>query len=185
MQTPPLPPVPQNSFFANSWRAFTQSLRKDNYSRLQGRAGRFEFWSVTLWGSIVCVVPLPFLLIPCLPVQLLMLLLFLFLVVYLAMPMLAVYVRRIHDTGWSGWWLAAFYALVSFFFGWAVFLLTGLMFHEEMALDLAIFVVLDIFLEADMLIMPFFCIMDALSILLFILTVIPGNPLANKYGEPV
>lgn len=72
--------------------AIQTAFRK--YATFSGRAGRAEFWWYFLFVVVVTVVL--YVVIP--------LLYYLFLLATL-IPTLAVEVRRLHDTGRSGWWL--------------------------------------------------------------------------------
>ena len=79
---------------------FTEAIKHawDNYWKLEGRARRSEFWFFALLGFILSCIPI---------------------VNFIAwfvlfIPGITVAVRRLHDTGRTGWWL-----LLSFvpFFG--------------------------------------------------------------------
>jgi uncharacterized membrane protein YhaH (DUF805 family) len=71
------------------------------YADFTGRARRSEYWYWTLAVLIAYVVCLVFLAI----VKPLGLVLIIVLVLGVIVPGLAVSVRRLHDTGRSGWWL--------------------------------------------------------------------------------
>lgn len=77
-----------------------------NYTGFSGRARRTEFWMFVLFNIIISIVLLVIGLVLKFP--------FLGLIYSLAilLPSLAVSVRRLHDTGKSGWWL--FISLVPF-----------------------------------------------------------------------
>ena len=90
-----LPPVPSDSILRRAWSVFTDCLSRKNYSRLTGRSGRFEYWSTTIIGHFFCLLPLPLILISPNILRLIELVLLLLLIIYLAMPMLAVYVRDV------------------------------------------------------------------------------------------
>ncbi len=80
-----------------------------NYSNFKGRARRREYWGTTLW-NIIMSIPITILAVlliitgsvtlKFLTIGLLTLLTFAILI-----PSIAVCVRRLHDTGRSGWWL--------------------------------------------------------------------------------
>jgi uncharacterized membrane protein YhaH (DUF805 family) len=84
-----------------------------NYVGFSGRARRTEFWMFALFNFIVAVV----LYVISLAIGTLLLSDLYSLAVLL--PTLALAVRRLHDTGRSGWWL--FIALIPFA-GWIVLL---------------------------------------------------------------
>ena len=174
-----LPPVPSDSLPNRAWAAYIRCLAKDNYARLSGRSSRFEYWSATIIGSVLCLLPIPFLFILPNILIIIALLLWLGLIIYLAMPLLAVFVRRLHDVGWSGWWIAVYYTLISVTY--AVFV-----FHVEQAYmftsdSLDVIIKQALFDILTILYLP----MELLSIFLFVLTLIPGKQQKNKYGDPV
>lgn len=98
------------------------------------------------------------------------------------MPMLAVFVRRLHDVDWSGWWISLYYLLVSVGFVWIIFwvgqeiLSSGIVLQsfdiELLRLDNFYIYLLQM-------------VVNSFSVLLFILTLLPGTKGVNKYGEPV
>ena len=59
-----LPPVPRGTLLSEAWRYFCSCLAKENYARLQGRAGRMEYWSATIIGYILTPLPLILCVIP-------------------------------------------------------------------------------------------------------------------------
>jgi len=69
-----------------------------NYAGFEGRARRAEYWQYTLMTVIAAIVLLVIGIFIKFPIVI---------VYYLAVlvPSLAVSVRRLHDTGKSGWWL--------------------------------------------------------------------------------
>lgn len=170
-----LPPVPSGSFMRECWDIFCTCLRKENYARLQGRAGCMEYWVFTILATIITFLPLPLVFLPFLFVSLFAALLFLALVFYLAMPMLAVFVRRLHDVGWSGKWIALYYSIICFPFAAAVFHVTQFIIQGYDFLYLAESLMPWMIYSA-----PFINILGAL---LFVLTLLPGNSSANKYGD--
>lgn len=73
-----------------------------NYATFQGRATRTEYWMFTLFSYIFALVPFIFIFIDSLTVFA-PILIWLYAAVMI-LPSLAVTVRRLHDTGRSGWW---------------------------------------------------------------------------------
>lgn len=71
-----------------------------NYVGFEGRAQRMEYWMFTLFNAIIAMVL-------SLLVYVSEFLYFLVVIYYVAvlLPSLAVTVRRLHDTGKSGWWI--------------------------------------------------------------------------------
>jgi uncharacterized membrane protein YhaH (DUF805 family) len=111
-------PTLDQPYYGISFRgAFARGLRK--YARFDGRASRSEFWWFTL-GCIVVVILLMGLAVLAtvafgepngdgsrsVPVlgAVLMILAGLFYVA-IVLPSLAITVRRLHDAGYSGWWV--------------------------------------------------------------------------------
>ena len=105
------------------WQHFANAFRRENYARTAGRATLAEYWSCMLFALLFGCIPLGIIVAGCVAclvsqaVGLVMLvvgvLALLFYVFYTALPMLAVYVRRLHDVGWSGWWIAVQYGIVA------------------------------------------------------------------------
>jgi uncharacterized membrane protein YhaH (DUF805 family) len=98
-------------------RYFFAALRK--YANFRSRATREEFWWFSFWGSFFAIVPtLPLFVMAgvtlaaggdgALPrTQLFLFLVIAYVAIYLLVtivPATAVLVRRLHDTGRSGWW---------------------------------------------------------------------------------
>lgn len=173
-----LPEVPRGTLISESWRYFRRNFAKENYSRFQGRAGRFEYWSVTIIGTLFSF--LPFVLFPILGY--LFILIELALVIYLAMPMLSVFVRRLHDVNFSGWWISFYYSLFSIVFAYTVFnVAQEILVYDIAAQDSDLQV-----LRVNNSCVHFIRIMvDFFSIFFFVLTLLPGTKGVNKYGEPV
>ena len=105
MDTPPPPPATpgaggQAAPIANPLIDYWKRVVLENYANFQGRARRAEFWWFVLANIIISI-----------GLSLLMAiasaLIVLYIVFWLAMliPSLAVGVRRLHDTGKSGWFL--------------------------------------------------------------------------------
>ncbi|AOK90880.1 MULTISPECIES: DUF805 domain-containing protein [Paenibacillus] len=78
-----------------------------NYVGFQGRARRTEYWMFTLFNVIACLILYLVDLLLGLP-----LVLTLIYSLAVLLPSLAVFVRRLHDTGKTGWWILI--ALVPF-----------------------------------------------------------------------
>lgn len=108
---PPVPSLPPTSL----WGCFVSCFKRENYARLSGRSTRREYWSfflfslligallgfLTTFSGAVCGVAFgSAAMLLCYVVGGLAVLAFL---LYTALPGLAVYVRRVHDVGWSGW----------------------------------------------------------------------------------
>ena len=73
-----------------------------NYATFRGRATRTEYWMFTLFAYIFMIIPYILVFIDSLAVFGVILVL-----LYgaaMILPSLAVTVRRLHDTGRSGWW---------------------------------------------------------------------------------
>lgn len=100
---------------------FADAIRKcfNNYATFSGRARRSEYWWFALFAVIVGVVLEGLLAATKSPIFGI-----LFAVFWLAIiiPTLAVTVRRLHDTGRSGWWY--FIILVPFIGGLVLFVFT-------------------------------------------------------------
>lgn len=177
-----LPPVPTDSFLRRAWSVYKCCLSKENYARLSGRAGRFEYWSTTIIGHLFCLLPVPCIFISPNILRLIELPLLLGLIIYLAMPMLAVYVRRLHDVGWSAWWIAIHYAVVCVVYAIGVFHVV-----EQTILygDDIYYILQNVYEKMQPILHYSAKPMEILSIILFIVTLLPGNPKKNKYGEPV
>jgi uncharacterized membrane protein YhaH (DUF805 family) len=80
--------------------SFIESIRTcfSKYVTWQGRAGRAEYWWWALFAFVVYVVGIIVDVAAKSPIPLIIL------VLVLLLPSLAVFVRRLHDTGRSGWW---------------------------------------------------------------------------------
>lgn len=194
---PPVPSLPPTTL----WGHFLRCFRRDNYARLSGRSTRTEYWSFVLFACLILFVLL--LLIPvaarlggvwaCAAASLL----FLGFALYSAMPSLAVQVRRLHDVGWSGWWIALSFALMGAGFGilWFLFLCIAqewyyttetITWSAETARSFATYVELYDTPEAAALIavLPFLNqAVNIINLLLFILTLLPSQDKENRYGH--
>lgn len=177
-----LPPVPSDSILRRAWTVFTDCLSRKNYSRLTGRSGRFEYWSTTIIGHFFCLFPLPLILISPNILRLIELVLLLLLIIYLAMPMLAVYVRRLHDVGWSAWWIAIHYAVICTVYSIGVFHVVQqtILYGDDIH-----FILQNVYSQLQPILRYTAALMEILSAILFVVTLLPGNPKMNKYGEPV
>lgn len=114
---------------------------------------------------------------------------------YTAMPGLAVSVRRLHDVGWSGWWLGLSFGITAVIFGifwfqlmlgvqewlwmnesfsWDAESMTGITAHLEM---LPTYPLLD----------EICCVLgyvnNGLALFLFVLTLWPSQQAENRYGQ--
>lgn len=177
-----LPPVPSGSILRRAWSVFTDCLSRKNYSRLTGRSGRFEYWSTTIIGHLFCLLPLPLIFISPNTLRLIELVLLLLLIIYLAMPMLAVYVRRLHDVGWSAWWIAIHYAVICTVYAIGVFHVVQqtILYGDDIH-----FILQNVYAQLQPILRYTATPMEILSAILFVVTLLPGNPKKNKYGEPV
>jgi uncharacterized membrane protein YhaH (DUF805 family) len=87
------------------------SVVKDNYANFNGRARRKEYWMFALFNMIfVLVVAIVDYILGTFP------LLYCIYLLAVAIPSLAVFVRRLHDIGKSGWW----------FFVWLIPIIGGI-----------------------------------------------------------
>ena len=182
MQNNSLPPVPSNCLLINVWRAFLHCLHKDNYARLWGRAGVFEYWSASLTGTILCLLPSIFFLVQCIYIQLVALIIILSLLIYLAMPLYSVFVRRLHDINCSGWWILIYYLSVAILTICGSFYVSQHLFLYEIDTENIYSQLLTIFPDWFS---NLTFLVDIQSIIFLVLTLIPGNKEKNKYGESV
>ena len=85
---------------------FSQAIKKcfRQYAIFSGRASRSEYWWFALFAGLVGAIPI------------------LGQLAYVAIfiPHLAVSVRRMHDRGWSGWWIALGWCLWPVMIGVAI-----------------------------------------------------------------
>lgn len=116
----PNPGAPQYDFQRvtpvkrNPWQWFQHTLR-NSYADFSGRARRMEYWSFQLVNAVLgFVFAIPFLVLVGVTEEdsalnsvglVLVGIVFLVWLVALFIPGLAVTVRRLHDTGKSGWWI--------------------------------------------------------------------------------
>jgi len=102
----------------------------EHYWDLSGRASREEFWSFYLLSSAILIISGFFLGIALVPMvellgealQLLILIPFAILNLAFFPPLIGVSVRRLHDTGHSGWWLLLLFVPAVNFIGLVVLL---------------------------------------------------------------
>ena len=96
--------------------------------------------------------------------------------------MLSVFVRRLHDVNWSAWWISLYYFLVSVAFAWIVFWFVQEILSSDsdlQTIDIESFRLNNFYIHLLQL------LVDSISVLLFVLTLLPGTKGVNKYGEPV
>lgn len=124
---PPVPSLPPTSL----WGHFLSCFKRENYARLSGRSSRREYWGFMLFCYLFTLVSVLLVPVGCIfggliggGVGLALLLVF---VLYSAMPALAVYVRRLHDVGWSGYWIALNYGITALTFGLCWFFFMSMM----------------------------------------------------------
>lgn len=201
---PPVPPLPPTSL----WGCFVRCLKRENYARLSGRSTRREYWSFMLFSflistGIILFLPLAALVgvlvsgdLLCANIGIvvggLVLLGFL---LYTAMPGLAVSVRRLHDVGWSGWWLGLSFGITAVLFGIIWFqLMLGvqewLWMNESFSWDAESMTSITAHLEM----LPTYPLLDeiccvlgyvnnGLALFLFVLTLWPSQQAENRYGQ--
>ena len=104
------------------------------------------------------------------------------LIIYLAVPLLAVYVRRLHDVGWSACWIVIHYALICSIYAIGVFHVVQytILYGEDIH-----YILQNVYEQMQPILHYAAKPMEILSAILFIVTLLPGNPKKNKYGEPV
>jgi uncharacterized membrane protein YhaH (DUF805 family) len=89
-----------------------------NYANFEGRARRAEYWYFYLFSMLLCIPPYVLLIVGAIqestPILIVSGVILLVYVLATFLPTLAVYTRRLHDTGKSGWYfLLNFVPLVS------------------------------------------------------------------------
>lgn len=190
---PPVPSLPPSSL----WGCFVQCLKPAHYARLSGRSTRREYWSFMLFccligSGLALSVPLGALLGGGIGAAVAAAALLGFLL-YTAMPGLAVYVRRLHDVGLSGRWIALSFGLTAVIFGirWFFFMLAvqELMwthsFSEssmETAQSLALCCQFNPLPATELPLMTLSALNNLLGIILFVLTLLPSQDKENRYG---
>ncbi|MBR4108622.1 MAG: DUF805 domain-containing protein [Akkermansia sp.] len=202
-----LPSVPQVVEQPSLWGCFCATLKRDRYAVFRGRASRREYWSCMLFGSLLTLLPLfllPFCLLLSEPFSLVaaagLLLLFLLVALYLALPMTTVLVRRLHDVGRSAWWVVFFFSFFCIAYALYVFCIVNLMMEasvfyahlmdmsggcEEVADVLLTRMLTKELVSGPMWFCQFillpFC--SATAVPLFIFTLLPGQRKENLYGD--
>lgn len=187
------------------WQHFAAAFKRENYARMAGRATRTEYWSCMLFALLLGCVPLAILLVgaaACVvstAVGSVLLITgaaaLLFYVFYTALPMLAVYVRRLHDagSGWSGRWIALQYGIVAVMAVLEIGIL--LQFQLEFGLDatdlpsMSLSELLSLAQDFQIFQPDWFKLccrladptLSLLGIFLLVLTLLPSGP-DNKYG---
>ena len=181
------------------WQHFTNAFKRENYARMSGRATRTEYWSCMLFALLFGCIPLGIIVAGCvasLVSQAAGVVLLaagaaalLFYVFYTALPMLAVYVRRLHDagSGWSGWWIAVQYGIVALM----AVLEIGIFLHFQVESEIDVFSTgpLSLVKDFEMFQPDWFRLccrvadpaVSLLGIFLLVLTLLPGGP-DNRYG---
>ena len=87
----------------------------------------------------------------------------------------AAVIRRLHDVGWSGWWMAAYTILASAFIIFVVrlrYVITHQPFDPSSDLLFRLFPILAIFM----------LITNCIGLLILVVCVLPGTAGPNKYG---
>lgn len=200
---PPVPSLPPTSL----WGCFVRCLKRENYARLSGRSTRREYWSfmlfsfligvllgfLTTFGAAICMV------IAGIGAHVIWfisgVLLLLGFILYTAMPGLAVSVRRLHDVGWSGWWLGLSFGITAVIFGISWFqLMLGVQewmwMNESVSWDAETVKSLTAHLEmapAYPLLDEICCVLgyvnNGLALFLFVLSLWPSQQAENRYGQ--
>lgn len=193
-----LPPVPTLAP-TSLWGHFINCFKRGNYARMEGRSSRAEYWGFHLFCYLITLllilpVPVAGLLGGSLGAGLALLPLLGF-ILYSAMPAVAVYVRRLHDTGYSGYWIALNYGITALMFGLSWFFFISMLqewlwedffFYTDSVESLR---ELAEMIDADMPTSrwPWLNFVSyanyALSLALFILTLWPGTEGDNRYGS--
>jgi uncharacterized membrane protein YhaH (DUF805 family) len=97
------------------------------------------------------------------------------LTIVLVLLAFAAVVRRLHDVGWSGRWMAAYLlmmlAFIAFFFYWRY----GLIHDPDGRENVSLFRLMP-------LLMLFSLAMNGIGLLVFILCLLPGTAGPNRYG---
>ena len=83
---------------------YTDVLKK--YAVFSGRATRTEFWMFTLWNTIVAIVLaiIESLLVRATGTNAFMFIMWVY-ALAIILPSIGVSLRRLHDAGFSGWWI--------------------------------------------------------------------------------
>ncbi len=182
MSSQNLPSVPRGTLLSEAWRFFVNCLAKENYARMRGRAGRMEYWSATIIGTLITILPLFFIIIPCCLIRWISLALLLPAIFYLAMPMLSVYVRRLHDVGFSGWWVVLLYITYCVPFAYGVFTVSiSIGLDPELIENPVELRYLILTCCSEFWLVCVHAIAEILSLLLLIITFLPGNKGLSKY----
>lgn len=190
---PPVPSLPPSSL----WGCFVQCLKPAHYARLSGRSTRREYWSFMLFccligSGLALSVPLGALLGGGIGAAVAAAALLGFLL-YTAMPGLAVYVRRLHDVGLSGRWIALSFGLTAVIFGvrWFFFMLAvqELMWSRgfsencmETAQSLVLCCQFNPLPATELPLMTLSALNKLLGTILFVLTLLPSQDKENRYG---
>ncbi|MDE5833562.1 MAG: DUF805 domain-containing protein [Desulfovibrio sp.] len=90
-----------------------------NYMNFKGRATRSEYWFFVLFMGLIYLVAIPLVewISIIIPGGLILANIIIFCAsLALVLPSVAVQVRRLHDTDWSGWWILASLILIGAIF---------------------------------------------------------------------
>lgn len=196
-----LPPIP-SAEPPTLWACFRSIFRKGKFADFSGRAGRREYWGSVLYSALLYVaITVPIivcgigyatalhaadegLIVGWALALMAALLLLLVTVLYTFTPLTALWVRRLHDVNWSGWWIVLHMVLGTIGFATAVaagmseILLLAenvpMSKHSEKLLEWKLDAIIDLHLLPSTL----------LGIILFVLTVLPGQKCPNRFGNP-
>ena len=175
------------------WESVRTSFRK--YFDFKGRARRSEYWWYCLFCVVACLIWALFgTLLLALPISMVvqhvsgnetaglttMIIILCVPLLFLVLPSISVQVRRLHDTGRSGWWVVASFileivasALPFFLFGWDAI---DFDFTEEFSRSFELSTAAGV---ADV---AFSIATNAMSIILIVFSVFDSHKTENKYG---
>src|ERR1019366_9038632 len=77
----------------------------NKYADFSGRARRQEYWMFTLVLTVIYAIPYVLAFATKGPLRIMCAVMLCLIALFHLVPGLAVYVRRLHDTGRSGWWI--------------------------------------------------------------------------------
>ena len=197
-----LPPIP-SAEPPTLWACFRSIFRKGKFSDFSGRAGRREYWGSVLYSSLLYVaISVPIIvcgigyaavlhtdadegvIVGWALALMAALILLLVAVLYTFTPLTALWVRRLHDVNWSGWWIVLHMVLgtIGLVTAVAAAMSEILLLAESGPMSKLSEKLLEWKLEAiiDLNMLP----ANILGILLFILTILPGQKCPNRFGNP-